>query len=219
MLVRLGKTGILRGMAVLVAVAALAVTGGHLLVPRLSVSDRMLTLARRWLVPSEARADFDWLAAQPLWQGRKLASLLSEVELARYNRGLVNWQVDEARYREAVLSPSITRATGEEFGWRGKLWESLYPRVRKEASLETAAATVVAHVRERVTTAAEAGGTGSVSADWRAQLTDAAGFEALCVAGLRAVGIPARLDGAGQAVYWEGTVWRPVPRPLPGLRF
>jgi hypothetical protein len=174
--------------------------------------------ARRWLVPPGARADFDWLAAQPLWEGRKLASLLSEVELARYNRGLVNWQVDEARYREAVLSPSITRAVGEDFGWRGKLWESLYPRVRKDSSLEAAAATVVAHVRERVTTAAEAGGTGSVSAAWQAQLTDAAGFEALCVAGLRAVGIPARLNGAGQAVYWEGTAWRPVPPALPGLR-
>jgi hypothetical protein len=197
----------LRCLAVALAGAATAGAGLHWGLPQLPVSDRTLTVAQRWLVPPGARADFDWLAAQPVWQHRQLGSLLSEVELAHYNRGLVNWPVDEARYREAVLSPVITGANDEDFGWRGELWESLYPRIRKESAPAAAAATVQRHLRERVSVL-PGGSAGNVAVDWLRQLTDPAGWEHLTVAAWRAVGIPARLDGAGQAAYWDGNQWR-----------
>ena len=36
-----------------------------------------------------------------------MKTLLEHVELANYNRGLVNWKVDEQVYREFVLSAQI----------------------------------------------------------------------------------------------------------------
>jgi hypothetical protein len=39
---------------------------------------------------------------------------------------------------------------------------------------------------------------------WRRQITDAAGFEIIAVAALRSVGVPARVNEAGQAEFWDG---------------
>ena len=41
------------------------------------------------------------------WQGQRLRALLAHAHLARYNRGLVNWTLEDAVYCEFTLSPVI----------------------------------------------------------------------------------------------------------------
>jgi len=40
------------------------------------------------------------------------------------------------------------------------------------------------------------------------------GFEALYVAALRSVGVPARVGAQGHAELWSGALWQAAPRPL-----
>jgi hypothetical protein len=92
------------------------------------------------LIQPKQRADFERLAAQPIWPGGKLKTLLGQVELAGYNRELINWQLDDKVYQEFVLSPVIEDSTinpplstGPD--WRRPLWEEFYPRIRHESSV------------------------------------------------------------------------------------
>ena len=199
--------------AVFVAVA-LAIGAIQLVLPRLPVSDWALALARRWLVPTEAQADFAWLSVQPVWRGQSLGILLEHTELTHYTRGLVPWKPADQFYREWVLSPVMGTDRPVDLGWRRPLWESLYPRIRKESSPEAAAEIVVRHLRERVSVTGAAGQVARPSVAWQRQMTDGAGFERLCVAGLRAVGIPARRRADGRAELWNGATWQPAPWPL-----
>lgn len=117
------------------------------------------------------------MAAQPIWQARKLQVLLAAVELAAYNRDLINWQVDEKHYRDNVLSPVITGQRYEKFNWRRPLWEEFHPRIRHENSPEDAAQIVVRHLRECVTVANLPNLPHEVPTVWLRQITDQAGFE------------------------------------------
>ena len=222
-------------LAVLLAIWALAETAIRLVPPHFAVGDRTLSIARRFLVQLKERSDFEYLAAQPIWQGQKLKTLLTHVELAGYNRELINWQLDDKVYREHVLSPIIEPSTlppspasaetsniqrstfnaqpSNRLDWRRPLWEEFYPRIRHESSPEDAARIVVRHLRERVTIADVQNPSRDVSAIWLRQITDAAGFQLIYVAALRSVGVPARLNPDQQAEFWDGTQWRMAPAP------
>ena len=137
----------LRWLAAILAVWALAATATHLVTPFFPTNDTTLSIARRFLVQPKERDDFEFLAAQPIWHGQKLQILLTDVELANYNRELINWQVDEKHYRDYMLSPAITGKPGEKFNWHRPLWEEFYPRIRHENSPADAAQIVVRHLR------------------------------------------------------------------------
>jgi len=74
----------LRCAAAGLTLAALAQTALHLVPPRLPTTDRTLAIARKHLVPAKEVGDFEFLAAQPVWRGKPLKTLLEQVELAHY---------------------------------------------------------------------------------------------------------------------------------------
>jgi dienelactone hydrolase len=214
-----------RLLAIVLALAATAETAAHLITPHFRVTPRTLRAARAWLVQRKELDDFDFLAAKPIWAGQRLKTLLTHVELANYNRTLVNWTVPDEIYRDYVLSPIITGEPGEELAWRRPLWESFYPRIRRELSLDRAAAIVARHLRERVTPAsiaprgAPAGlpSAGQSVTAWVRQVADERGFEGLYVAALRSAGIPARLGTNRCAEIFVDAAWKPAPRPMGDL--
>ena len=206
----------LRRLAAVLASWALIETCCHLIPPDLPVSDRTLRLARRFSVPPKESADFEFLATQRIWHGQKLGTLLDHVELAGYNRQLVNWQLNDQVYRDDVLSPVIIGATGEQLNWRRPLWEEFYPRIRHESSPEEADKLVVRHLRERISVLGQSelpNPPRAIHEIWLRQITDHAGFETICVAALRSVGVPARLAPNGQAELYTGETWLPAPPP------
>lgn len=204
---------VVRWLAAVLAIWAFAESALHLIPPHFAVSDRTLSIARKILVQPKEKADIGFLAAQPIWLGQKLKTLLDHVELSGYNRELINWQLDDKIYRDFVLSPVITGNSGERFDWRRPLWEEFYPRIRHESSPDDAAKIVVRHLRERVTIAALPNPPREVPAIWLRQITDEAGFQIIYVASLRSVGVPARLDSNGKAEFHDGTNWQPAPSP------
>jgi predicted esterase len=140
-----------RWLAAVLAAAALALTGLHVIAPRLPISKRTLAVARKHRVPPGQQSDFEFLAAKPCWPGKPLKTLPEHVELANYNRELINWKLDEPVYQQFVLSPEIDPALDGDLNWRRALWENFYPRIRREQGPEAAAEIVVRFLRERVT--------------------------------------------------------------------
>jgi hypothetical protein len=201
-------------IAAVLATAAVALTALHLVPPRLPTSERTLSIARKHLVSAKERSDFEVLASNPVWRGKPLRTLLGHVELAHYNRELINWKLDEQMYQQFVLSPEIDPAADGGLNWRRPLWESFYPRIRREQDPAAAAETVVRFLRERVTIAQGSNLPSTVAEAWQRQVTDERGFEAVYVAALRSVGVPSRLDAQGRAELWTGSVWQAAPRPL-----
>jgi hypothetical protein len=200
------RSRVLGWVAGIAATAALFHTALHLVTPRLPVSDRTLAVARKFLVSQKQAADFSVLAADAVWQGRPLCNLLTHVELAGYNRGLVNWTVDEQVYREFVLSPNIAPVCDGQLDWRRELWEHFYPLIRREMDIEPAARLVMDKLHGRMKVSA-AIASGSISEAWQRGQASPAGMAALSVATLRAVGIPARNAEANHAEYWNGANW------------
>lgn len=205
----------LRWLAGIAALLAVGQTTLHLGLPRFTVGPRTLALARSWLVPAREKADFDFLAAKQIWSGRPLQGLLEHSHLANYNRQLVNWQVEATLYQSFVLSPEIDPAFDGDLDWRRPLWEFFYPRIRKETSLTGAAETIAQQLRERVKPGTTDGPPGTITEMWRHGRANDRGGEALAVAALRAVGIPARFDPEGRAEFWNGDEWKPVVAPPP----
>ena len=204
----------LRWLAAVLATWALAETTIHLVPPHFPVSDKTLSIARRFLVQPKQHNDFEYLAAQAIWQGEKLKTLLEHVKLAGYNRELINWHLDDKLYRDYVLSPVITAISGEQLNWRRPLWEEFYPRIRHESSPEAAASIVVRHLRERVTIAPDYPSQPGVEAMWRAQIVNPEDFEVIYTAALQSVGVPARLDARKRAEFCDGKDWQAAPRPV-----
>ncbi|MDR3457145.1 MAG: prolyl oligopeptidase family serine peptidase [Verrucomicrobiae bacterium] len=204
---------ILRWVAGVLVVWALTETAVHLLPPHFVVSERTLAIAQKVLVQPKEKADFEFLAAQPIWHGQKLKTLLDHVELANYNRELINWLLEDKIYRDFVLSPVIHPDLNPSLNWRRPLWEEFYPRIRHESSPEDAAKIVVRHLRERVTIARVPNLPHDVPDIWLKQITDDAGFQIITVAALRSVGVPAHLDTQGQAEFYDGNKWQPAPLP------
>jgi predicted esterase len=204
---------VLRWLAVLLATWALVESAIHLIPPHFSVTQKTLSIARRFLVQAKQHNDFEYLAAQPIWNGEKLKTLLEHIELAGYNRELINWQLDDKVYQDYALSPVITGNPGEQLNWRRPLWEEFYPRIRHESSPEAAATIVARHLRERLTIAPDYPMQPSVETMWRHQIVNPDDFEVIYTAALRSVGVPARLDAAKRPEFWNGEDWQPVPRP------
>jgi hypothetical protein len=200
----------LRGLAGIMALTALGLTALHLATPRLAISTRTLSIARPLLVPPRAGTDFEFLAAQPIWSDQPLGALLEQVELANYNRELVNWKLDDQLYREFVLSPQIDPAFDGAMDWRRPLWEYFYPQVRKVNSLGAAADIVVHQLREQVAITDRATPPQTIADIWTRQITDERGCELIAVAALRSVGIPARGSGLARAEFWNGSEWKPM---------
>ncbi|MBE0545792.1 MAG: hypothetical protein IH623_31055 [Verrucomicrobia bacterium] len=201
-------------VAAVLAILAIAWTALHLIPPRLTITDKTLTIARKYLIQPGQQADFDSLATESVWPDKRLQSLLTHVELAGYNRRLVNWELEDDLYRNFVLSPWVSSEEDKELDWRRPLWESLYPRIRRETDLASAAGIVVRHLRERVSITEGESLPVEVETVWRRQITNAKGFERIYVAALRSVGVPARLNPQGRAEFWTPTGWQPAPRPL-----
>jgi predicted esterase len=200
-------------LAAILGIWVLAETAVHLVTPHFAVSYTTLSITRRVLALSKERVDLEYLIAQPIWHGQKLNTLLSHVELAGYNRELINWQVDEKNYQDFVLSPVITGDDDEKLNWRRPLWEEFYPRIRHVSSPEDAAKIVVCHLRERVTIANQSNLPRDVPTVWLKQITDKPGFEIIYVAALRSVGVPARLDSNGRTEFLAGNKWQAAPEP------
>jgi hypothetical protein len=155
----------LRWLAGITALGALGLTTLHLGTLQFAVSERTLSIARKFLVPPGERNDFEFLAAKNIWANTPLKTLLQHAHLANYNRTLVNWKLEDQLYREFVLSPEINfqpstpnPQPSDDFGWRRALWEYFYPRIRKESSLEAAAEIVVRHLNARGGNSGAAGG-------------------------------------------------------------
>jgi predicted esterase len=206
----------LRWLAPILAAAALAQTALHLVPPRLPISERTLGIARGHLVQNKELGDFEFLTANPVWRGKPLKTLLEHVELANYNRELINWKLDEPIYQQFVLSPEIDPVADGDLSWRRPLWENFYPRIRKEQGPEAAAEIVARFLRERVTIAQGSGLASTVAEIWRRQIANERGFEAVYVAALRSVGVASRLGPQSQAEFWTGAAWQAAPRPLIG---
>lgn len=203
----------LRFVAAVLAIWALSDSALHLIPRYFAITDKTLAIARKYLVQAKERADFQFLAAQPIWHAVKLQTLLTHAELANYNRELINWQLDETNYRNYVLSPVITGEPDEQMNWRRSLWEEFYPRIRHENSPDDAAVIVARHLRERVTIASVPNPPREVPEIWLRQITDETGFQIIYVAALRSVGVPARLNPQRQAEFFDGTEWKIAPPP------
>jgi len=204
---------VLRLLAAGLATAALAQTVLHLVLPRLPVGNYTLSIARKHLVQAKRKVDFDFLAINPVWRGMPLTCLLSHLDLAAYNRELINWKIDDQVYHDFVLSPDP--AIDIDYNWRRELWENFYPRIRREQGIEAAAETVARFLRERVTISSGSQLPSAVGEIWQHQIADEHGFASIYVAALRSVGIPARLDSQGRTLFWTGIAWQSAPCPLP----
>jgi hypothetical protein len=214
---QLGKWEIwLRRAAWVLAAAALLQTTVYLGTPLLPVSNETLAVARKCLIPPKADADFDFLATNSIWRGKKLKVLLDHVNLANYDRELVNWQLDDKMYRDYVLSPVITAKADEQLNWRRPLWEEFYPRIRHELSPADAANIVLRQLRERVTISTAANLPHDVPEIWSRRMTDASGFEIISVAALRSESIAARLNDRGQAELIADGKWQLAPHLIAG---
>ena len=204
----------LRWLAGMLAALAIAQTVLHLGTPRLAISERNLSIARQFLVPPKAKTDFEFLAAEPIWPAKKLGTLLEHVELANYNRELVNWKLADDVYRRFVLSPQIDSALDGDMNWRRPLWESFYPRIRKESSLEAVAEIIVRHLRERVRIVETPGSPETIAEIWQRGVASERGLEVIYVAALRSAGVPARLSPFRKTEFWNGVEWKLAPRPV-----
>jgi len=144
----------------------------------------------------------------------KLRTYLQHVELASLQREIIEWEVDDEIWLEFVMSPWIGSAK-DDLKWRRVLWESFYPRMRRESSPSAAVEIVARHLALRVRVGDAAHRRQSLRDMWIQGLTDRAGFERLYVAALRSVGVPARLGTADErASFHDGVSWLAAPRPL-----
>ena len=201
----------LRWLAGILAATAIGLSAIFWITPQFAVNDTTLSIARWFLVQPKQRSDFDYLATNSVWRGKRLKTLLEHVELADYNRQLVSWKVDPDRYRNFVLSPQIDPVLDGDMNWRRPLWEYFYPRIRREPSPESAAEVVRRELSEAVKVVAHSSVNADIRSMWDRRVADKTGFEAVYVAALRSVGVPARL-GSGQGAFWAGGKWVTAPQ-------
>lgn len=93
---------------------------------------------------------------------------------------------------------------------------AFYPRVRKEQDPIAAATTTVRFLRERVTIDPASCDKVGPETVWSLGRGDQQGFNRVYVAALRSIGLPSRLNSAGEVEIWAGEDWKPAPQPLIG---
>jgi hypothetical protein len=201
---------VIRVGALLLALAALVWHGLHWGLLQSPADEGTAGWARKRLVADEERADWDRLMRRMDWRGRPWRVAWEHAHLVAYNRLLLPWGLPKEVEERWVLDPRLSDEDDGELEWRRWLWERLYPRVRKEPTISSAVGVVVGYLRSQV-------GTGWWGEDsdlrrmWSLGWATARGFELLCVAGLRSVGIPARRTTSEGVVYWENGRWHKVP--------
>jgi hypothetical protein len=200
--------------AAMLATTAIAQTVIHLGLPRVPASQTTLSLARRLLVKPHLKADFQWLANQPIWRGQRISTLVTHLDLAALQRKSFYPDLDDATYRRFVLSPIISGDDSGELVWRRQLWEDFYLHVRNETTPEAAARIVVRLLRQRMSIDSKSKHPTGVRTTWECAITDEPGFERIYVAALRSVGIASKLSEAGLAEFWTGMNWQQAPRPF-----
>jgi hypothetical protein len=196
----------LRRTAWVLGIAAFSESVILLATPFFGVNNTTLAISRHYLVPPSAVEDLNLLATNVDWSSRKLRPLLQHASLANYNRELINWKLDKEVYRDCVLNPLIDFQRDGHLGWRRKLWEYFYLPIRKEDDPKSAAEIVLKFLHQRMSLVEN--GPVTIEAMWQQKKADAIGFEALKVAAFRSVGIPARLNGNGQAELFADGKWR-----------
>jgi len=201
----------LRRTAWVWVIAACAESAILLATPFFGVNNTTLAISRHYLVPPSAAADLNLLATNVDWSSRKLRPLLQHAGLANYNRQLINWKFDDQIYRDYVLNPLIDPQRDGQLGWRRKLWEYFYLPIRKENDPLSAAQIVLKFLHQRLTLVEK--GPVTIEDMWQEKKADPRGFEALTVAAFRSVGIPARLNGNGQAELFADGKWQDAPGP------
>ncbi len=207
-------TILIEGMAMVTATAAILVTGIHLGLPRFAVNNQTVPLAETFLVQSRLQGDFEYLVSDPANIGKELGALLDHVELADLQRHQFYPSVSDELYHQYMLSPKIEPLPLNELNWRRTLWENLYPRVRHESDPAAAARMVALFLRQRIGINPAYSYRVGVETIWTEQMTDEAGFDRLYVAGLRSVGVLARLDEKKHAELFADNRWQPAPRPV-----
>lgn len=198
------------------AVTALSVSLLQFIVLSLPARGPAMTLATVWAVPKTLRPELEWLKAKGQLDG-SVGAVVDSLRLTVRQRAWFFNQLDTDLYREHLLAVRLTDTEPEDPRWRRALWEVLYQPVRRERLVESVVPTAVRKLRERVSVvaSAEPQPTSGVLDTWRTGVTTPAGFAKLCVAGLRALGIPARLAAdSGKAEYWTGSRWAEVPKPI-----
>jgi hypothetical protein len=201
----------LRRTAWVFGIAAVSESAILLATPFFGVNHTTLVISRHYLVPPSAVTDLNLLATNVDWSSRKLRLLLQHASLANYNRQLINWKLDDQVYRDYVLNPLIGLQRDGQLAWRRKLWEYFYLPIRKENDPGSAAEIVLKFLHQRLALVEKSPVT--IEDMWQQKQADAAGFEAIFVAALRSVGVPARLNADGQAELFADGKWQDAPRP------
>lgn len=188
---------------------ALAQTGLHLLVPKFRINEGILKIARHSFVQPELLPDFNYLIDRIQGDPQRLEDVLDYLALADYNRHLIPWSPPKDVYRNFILSPDGAWTLNCGLRWRRQLWESLYPWVRKERDLNSAALIVEQRLRNSQNPIRSALKTNGAERSLDSKPNESV-FQVLYVAGLKAVGIPARLDLQNKAEVWQAGTWYPA---------
>jgi dienelactone hydrolase len=200
----------LRFSAAGLALMALMLSALHLALPFCPANATPLKLARQWCVRPESRNDFDWLAQQPAIHDAKVGDCLDNLRLAELQRGQFGTALSEQEWREFVLSPGI-ESEDRDADWRRELWETFYPRMRRETAVQPAAALVASHLRSCVSPSRSAKEQRGIMQGWSAGETTPLQWESLYLAALRAVGIPARRGIDGGVLILDSGQWKAAP--------
>jgi len=200
----------------LAVLSSVICSGVCLALPAMPVNKARIERAVEWGIVNVGKWDAEFLGgldlshliAQPT-----TGDLLEHAELTNYRGRFLYGDLDDDFWRRYVMSPLIA-GDSTRIDWRRPLWESFYPRVRKEDSPMDAAIIVCRFLRERVSIVSDFQETQGVHASWFSRRANSADWERLYVAALRSGGIAARLNRTGDAEIWDGDEWLSAPRPL-----
>jgi hypothetical protein len=198
-------------------IMATLVSAAHLALPLFHAAPTTLKLARQWCVRPELRGDFDWITEQPGAKSCRIRDLLEHLNLASLQRVQFAASLPENEWREFVLSPWIEGAVGA-IVWRRELWETIQPRVRRETDAEQAATIVARQLCLRVRFQAEQTMPAEPRHIWLSGVGARKDFDLMYVAGLRSVGIGARLNDMSKCEMFYGGKWQQAPRPFFGTQ-
>jgi len=196
------------------SVIVAAVACGVWLFPRLPVNDMTVPVLELVLRSGVERRDLEYLLRSEDWRHAHVRGVWDHIRLSRKARSRFGLEMTDDFYRSYLLSPRIAATPVPEHEWRGPLFELLASKVPGEASLEDTVSWSAAVLRLAVNRSADgAGRYGRVGVETILGLEscDESGWNLLLVAGLRSMGVPARLGSSERAEYWTGSRWEAAP--------